>query len=144
MGTATKLLHEWITLTPGTLVLPFGTYLIKVDIADNTSGLRNRCTIITDIINMQSVSKDLYTYRNYDLPAGPIHTYCANNYESTWFRSARIKITGTTIVGFKLNLYVSTGGIYESSNVTGAMLYRSKLASTLSNFTYQMKYKRIM
>lgn len=144
VGTATKLSEGWTSFTPGTTILPYGTYLIKVVIADGNSGIGNHITIITDVLSIDGTEQDLYVYRSYDLPMGPIHTYCANNYESTWFRSARIKVTGFVTAGFKLNLYVSTSGIYESTNVTGATLYPSKLASSLSNYSYTMYYKRIM
>jgi len=142
--TATNLSKEWIIITPGQTVIPYGTYLIKVDIADGSSGIGAHCTIITDIIDMQSDSRDFYPYRYYELPAGPIHTYCANNYESKWFRSARVQVCLATTPGFKIDLYVSPSGIYVTSNVTGAMLYPNTVASSLSGFTYRIQYKRLM
>lgn len=145
-GTATQLQNSWIEFTPGSTYLPYGVYLIKVEIADGTSGIGNYGTTMTDIISMEYSSRNEYDYRGYDYPSGPLHAYVCNNYEAPLYRIARIKIQDYTTTGFRLNLYVSSSHGYalSSTNITGTFLYPEKIASTISGITYKMRYKRIM
>lgn len=145
-GTATQLQSNWIEFTPGSTYLPYGVYLIKVEIADGSSGIGNYGSTITDIISMSDGSPEEYDYRGYDTPSGPLHAYVCNNYEAPLYRMARIKVQSYTTTGFRLNLYVSSSHGYalSSTNITGPFLYPEKIASTISGITYKMRYKRIM
>lgn len=144
-GTATMLSSGWTILTPGTTILPYGIYLIKVVLADNSSEIGNYGTSFTDVMAMQYSDISEYTFKGFDYPAGPLHIFVANGYESNWMKTARIKISSYTSTGFKLELYLSTSGGYSSSStITGAMLFPTTLASSVQNVSYSMKYKKIM
>lgn len=145
-ATATMLSQSWTTFTPGSTVLPFGTYLIKVDVSDNSSGIGSHGATITDIITMLDDSNSVFFNYSYDHPGGAIHTYVANNYEAPWYRTARIKIVSNTTLGFRVNFFLSSSGGYafSSTNISGTNFYPDRVASTISGVTYIMKYKRIM
>lgn len=143
-ATATLFSNMWIEFTPSSSLLAFGVYLVKVDIADNSSGIGNYGTVITDVITMLSNSAEEYEYRSYDYPSGPLHMYVANDYEATLYRSARIKVVNHTAQGFRLNLYVSILLGSASSDISGNQLYPERLASLVNGISYKMKFKRIM
>ena len=142
---AGKLTDGWTTFTKDT-VIPYGVYLISVTLADNTTGIGPIGTMITDIMAFYSTTPTEIQVRGDDYPGGPIHIYCANDREGRWFRTARVKVTGYTTSGFKLNLYVSSsGGYYTSStDIKGNQFYPETTADSTSYITYIMKYKRIM
>ena len=144
--TATKLSNSWTEFIPGSTVLPYGTYLIKVEVCDATSGIGNYGTTITDIIGMLIDSYEEYEYRGYDYPSGPLHIYVSNNYEAPLYKMARIRVQSYTTEGFRLNLYICNSGGYalSSSDITGNHLYPEKVASTITGISYKMRYRRIM
>lgn len=143
-----KLKSDWKTLEPGVTILPYGTYLIKVDLADGSAKVGNYGTTITDLISMYaSNASSEYILRGYDAPSGPLHVYIANGVESTkWYRTACIKTTYYNYNGFKIDLYISEKGAYalDSSAITGSKFYPTKLASSIENVEYKISYKRIM
>lgn len=141
---AEKLKDGWTALTAGTTVLPFGVYLIKVDIKDDSSGIGGYGTMFVDTIAMYSSTPSEYTLRGFEYPTSAIHFYIANDYENSWYKSARIQVISTTSTGFKINLYISEQGAYASSDISGKQLYPTKLASSVSGVSYKLKYKRIM
>lgn len=142
-----KLKSDWKTLEPGVTILPYGTYLIKVDLADGSAKVGAYGTTITDLISMDANSINEYILRGYDEPSGPLHVYIANGVESTkWHKTARIKIASYNSSGFKVDLYISEKGAYalDSSSIAGSQFYPTKLASSVENVEYKIAYKRIM
>lgn len=141
-----KVKNDWKTLEPGVTILPYGTYLIKVDLADGSANIGNYGTTITDIISMSSSSYDEYILRGYDTPSGPLHAYVSNGYQTKWYKMARIKIVSYNNLGFKIDLYLSQKGAYalDSSSIIGSELYPEVLASSVENVEYKISYKRIM
>lgn len=143
-NTANQLKDGWTALTPGTTVLPYGLYLIRVDIKDDSSGIGGYGTMFVDFIAMYSTSSTEFDLRSFELPASAVHYYIANGYEGAWNRAARVQVNGTVSNGFKVNLFISEQGGYGTTDTTGKQLYPNKLASTVSGVSYKIKYKRIM
>lgn len=86
-----------------------------------------------------------YVYRGFDQNSGPIHIYVANGYDGALFKTARIKVNGYTITGFKINLYLSDSGGYALSRITitDQSFYPNTIASNVSGISYTRLYKRI-
>lgn len=142
-----KMKSGWETLEAGVTVLPYGTYLIKVDLADGSAKVGAYGTTITDLISMDENSVNEYILRGYDEPSGPLHIYVANGVESTkWYKTARIKMVAYNSLGFKVDLYLSKDGAYaiESSSIIGSEIYPEVLASSVENVDYKISYKKIM
>lgn len=139
----TKLVDGWTEFTKDTL-LPYGTYLIQSWISDNSTGVGQTGTMVTDVISFYSGNNSELTYRNFEYPMGPNHYYVANDREAAWYRAIRIKITLANANGFKLNLFVTQSGGYISTSFTGKQVIPDQAANTLSEIQYKMKYKRIM
>lgn len=143
---ASKLSEEWTPLIPSNTILPFGVYIIKVDISHNVGEVGNYGTTFVDIIGMFSDSGLVYEYRGFDLPNSGFHTYISNGYETNLYRTAVIKAVNKVSTGFIIDLFLSqsTGFAQSSSTITGYNLYPIKLASTLTGVSYTMKYKKLM
>nr|DAK09845.1 MAG TPA: hyaluronidase [Caudoviricetes sp.] len=142
-----KIKNKWQVLNPGITVLPYGTYLIKVDLADGSAKVGAYGTTITDLISMDVNSVNEYILRGYDEPSGPLHVYIANGVESTkWHKTARIKIVSYNSSGFKVDLYISEKGAYalDSSSIVGSQFYPTQLASSVETVEYKISYKRLM
>src|SRR5574344_31058 len=119
VGKATKLTESWTALTPGITVLPYGTYLFRVDLADGNSGIGNYGTIFTDVISLYAGFNNTYVYRGIELPSGGIHVYVANGYEASWFKTARIKVSQYDSNGFSVDVYLSETGGYLTTTMLG-------------------------
>lgn len=137
---------KWKTLESN-MLLSFGTYLIKVKLIDNISGVGGSATTFTDLISVYKNDALDGIFRTQDSPSGPLHIYVANGAETLWYKTARIK-TALMLNSFKIELYISNNGAYalESASINGSILFPDKLASSLSTseFSYEISYKRIM
>lgn len=144
---ATVLKSTWTAYTP-TTSLSYGTYIFQVVIDDATSGA-GHATSFSDVITINS-----YAYNginsgsryNHDYVTGALHTYVANNFETAWYRTAKLKVTYLTSSVFRIDLFVTTAGGYSLSTteVKGYMIYPNTKASSVSGITYQIYYKKIM
>lgn len=146
---AEKLSSSWTEISPSSTNITHGTYLFLVVIDDNTSGIGGHNASFTEIITANSmVFNGLNRTSRYhnDYQVGSIHIYSANNYESPWFRTARLKFTSMTSTQFKIDLFVCDIGGYatSSSSIIGKQFYPNTLASTMSGLTYSIYYKRII
>ncbi len=142
---ANKLSSDWQNLIPDETYLPYGVYIIRVDISHNVEGTGSYGSTITDVVAMFSDSGSVYEYRGYDYPSGGLHSYVSNNYEVPLYRTAKIKVTAKSMDGFRVDLFISQSAGYEqaSLNITALHLYPTKQASIVSGVSYTMKYKQI-
>jgi hypothetical protein len=129
--------------------LPHGTYLFQVVIDDTSSNAGGHNASFTDIITVNSyayygINGD--TRYHHDYPTGANHVYNANAHEAPWYRTARLKVTSLSTTQFKIDLFVSSSGGYESTttDINGKQTYPGTEASKISGITYQIYYKKIM
>ena len=129
--------------------LPHGTYLFQVVIDDTSSNAGGHNASFTDIISVNSyayygINGD--TRYHHDYPTGANHVYNANAHEAPWYRTARLKVTSLSTTQFKIDLFVSSSGGYESTttDINGKQTYPGTEASKISGITYQIYYKKIM
>lgn len=142
---ATKLTNAW-TEYEKDYRLPHGAYLIKAIIADNTSGIGNHGTTITDMLWVDYTDDNEFIYRSYQNQKGSIHYYIANNYEAPLCKACCIGTKSITSNGFTLTVYVSPQGAYSSSSNSpkALALYPTEDGSRVSNFDYKIYYKKII
>lgn len=129
--------------------LPHGTYLFQVVIDDTSSNAGGHNASFTDIITVNSYSYygiNGDTRYHHDYPTGANHVYNANAHEAPWYRTARLKVTSLSTTQFKIDLFVSSSGGYESTttDINGKQTYPGTEASKISGITYQIYYKKIM
>jgi hypothetical protein len=129
--------------------LQHGTYLFQVVIDDTSSNAGGHNASFTDIITVNSyayygINGD--TRYHHDYPTGANHVYNANAHEAPWYRTARLKVTSLSSTQFKIDLFVSSSGGYESTttDINGKQTYPGTEASKISGITYQIYYKKIM
>ena len=86
------------------------------------------------------------TRYHHDYPTGANHVYNANAHEAPWYRTARLKVTSLSSTQFKIDLYVSSSGGYESTttDINGKQIFPGTEASKVSGLAYQIYYKKIM
>lgn len=142
-GSAAILNGSWTELVPGTTNLPYGVYLFKVEILDDASRIGGYATTFVDVLGMDKTSSTEYEARGYEAPSGPNHYYVANDAEARWYRSARLKVTYYANTTFRVDLFVSSSGVYSTSNITGEFNIADTLASNKEGISYKIKYKRI-
>ena len=148
-ATNAKILESSWTAHDKSKYLSYGTYLFQVVIDDSSSGGGGHSASFTDIITVNSyayhgLNAD-YRYHT-DYPTGANHVYSANNHEAPWYRTARLKVTSLSTTQFKIDLFVSSSGGYESTttDINGKQTYPGTEASKISGITYQIYYKKIM
>lgn len=129
--------------------LSHGTYLFQVVIDDTSSNAGGHNASFTDIITVNSYSYygiNGDTRYHHDYPTGANHVYNANAHEAPWYRTARLKVTSLSTTQFKIDLFVSSSGGYESTttDINGKQTYPGTEASKISGITYQIYYKKIM
>lgn len=148
-ATSAKTLENSWTAYNKSNYLPHGTYLFQVVIDDTSSNAGGHNASFTDIITVNSyayygINGD--TRYHHDYPTGANHVYNANAHEAPWYRTARLKVTSLSTTQFKIDLFVSSSGGYESTttDINGKQTYPGTEASKISGITYQIYYKKIM
>ena len=145
---AALLKSSWTTYNKSNY-LTHGTYLFQVVIDDVSSGAGGHNASFTDIITVNSYAYyglNGDTRYHHDYPTGANHVYNANAHEAPWYRTARLKVTSMSSTQFKIDLFVSSSGGYESTttDINGKQTYPGTEASKISGIGYQIYYKKIM
>ncbi len=145
---ATKLSSSWTAYTTSTY-LTYGTYIFQVVIDDQELQAGGHAVSFSDIITVNSYAYNGInpgTRYNNDYITGADHVYNANAHETTWYRTARLKVTYMNSTQFRINLFISSGGGYalSTTDVKGSMIYPGTEANSVSGITYQIYYKKIM